>query len=92
MEVDLFQLKQFIMEMSEMGAIKACRQMCPAADEITRTEACRVAGDRRWLDRMIREKKLNAYRRSTSKNSKKYYSRSEIAALKAAERLSQERK
>ena len=48
--LDLFQLKQEIIDSAEIGAMKVIQFMYPALDEVCYSDACEIAGDRRWID------------------------------------------
>jgi hypothetical protein len=83
--MELKDYKDLVMEMATLGAQAALRLQTPAFDEVTQSEAYRIVGDRRWVDRHIKEGTLRPIRRGTAKNSPIFYSRLEIAALRIAE-------
>ena len=85
--VDLFDLKQQIMETTELAALAVLRLQNPSFDEIKSSEAYRVAGSERWLKYHVKKGNIRPARRGTAKNSPIYYSRLEIAALKKAETI-----
>ena len=91
MNIDLFQLKQQMLEMSQIGALAAYRMMNPAFDEVSYIEACQMAGSRHWLDHHIKAGNIAAHRSGTAKNSKKYFSRVEIYTLKQAEKITNQK-
>ena len=84
---DLFKIKQQIIEAGEIAAMGMVKIVYPAQDEVSYAEACRMVGDRRWVDFHERAGNLTPYRRHKGKNAKKYYSRMEISALKRAEAI-----
>ena len=87
MNIDLFQLKQEIVEASELAALGMVKIVYPAQDELSYVEACRLAGSRRWIDRHVKAGNLKTHRRGAAKNSKKFFSRMDIYALKKAEAI-----
>ena len=87
MNIDLFQLKQEIVEAGELAALGVVKIVYPAQDELSYVEACRMVGSRRWIDRHVKAGSLSTHRRGTAKNSKKFFSRMDIYALKKAEAM-----
>lgn len=85
--MDLFTLKQQILQMSELGAMAALKLQNPAYDEVKLSEAYKIAGSVRWLKFHIKKGNIKPIRRGTAKNSPIYYSRLDIAALKKAEQV-----
>lgn len=83
--MDLFTLKQHIMEATELAALAVLRLQNPSFDEVKSSEAYKIAGSVRWLRYHIKHGNIRPIRRGTAKNSPIYYSRLEIAALKKAE-------
>lgn len=83
--MDLFSLKQQIVEIAELAALAVAKQMGPAFDEVKFREAVKLSGSERWLKYHIKAGNLHPVRRGTAKNSPVYYSRLEIAALRKAE-------
>lgn len=83
--MDLFTLKQQIVETTELAALAILRLQNPSFDEVKLKEAYRIAGSERWLKYHIKHGNIRPIRRGTAKNSPIYYSRLEIAALKKAE-------
>jgi len=71
--------------MAVLGALATLKLQNPSFDEVTKSEAYKIAGSRRWLDGHIKKGNITPVRRGTAKNSPVYYSRLEIAALKEAE-------
>ena len=87
MNIDLFELKQQIIEAGEIAAMGMVKIIYPAKDEVCYSEACKMAGDRRWVDLHEKAGRLKSHRRGAARNSKKYYSRMDIYALKKAESM-----
>lgn len=84
--MDVFTLKQQIVEATELAALAVLRLQNPSFDEVKLTEAYKIAGSERWLKYHIKQGNIKPVRRGTAKNSPIYYSRLEIAALKKAEK------
>jgi len=82
---DIFTLKQQIIETTELAALAVLRLQNPSFDEVKMKEACKIAGSERWLRYHIKQGNIKPVRRGMAKNSPKYYSRLEIAALKKEE-------
>lgn len=85
MYADLFTIKQTIIEAGEIAALAVVKLLNPSFDDVKRSEAVKLAGSSRWLDYHEQKGNITAIRRGTAKNSPKYYSRLEIAAVKKAE-------
>ena len=85
--LDLFELKQTLIEAGELAALGMVKIIYPAQDELCYAEACEMAGSRRWIDFHERAGRLKTRRRGQAKNSKKFYSRMDIYALKKAETM-----
>lgn len=85
MEIDLFALKQAIIESGEVAALSVLKHLYPSFDEVKFEEAAKLAGSKRWLRFHIKEGNITQIRHGEAKNSPIYYSRREIAALKQAE-------
>lgn len=83
--MDIFTLKQTIIEAGEIAALAVVKQLNPSFDDVKRSEAVKLAGSSRWLDYHEKRGNIKAIRRGVAKNSPKYYSRLEIAAVKKAE-------
>jgi len=87
---DLFTLKQQIVEAGEIAALGMVKIVYPSKDEVCYAEACRMVGDKRWIDFHEKAGHLKPHRRGQARNSKKFYSRMDIYALKKAEVLQAE--
>lgn len=85
MYADIFTLKQTIIEAGEIAALAVIKQLNPSFDDVNYKEATELAGSRRWLDFHIKKGNITKIRRGTASNSRIYYSRLEIAAVKKAE-------
>ncbi|MDR1504665.1 MAG: hypothetical protein LBT43_19625 [Prevotella sp.] len=86
MNIDLFILKQAIIEASDVSVLGVLKYLYPAFDEVKFEEAVKLARSKRWLRYHIKEGNLTQIRHGEAKNSPIYYSRREIAALMQAER------
>lgn len=84
--MDLFTLKQHIMEVAELGAAATVKLQKPLSDEMTRRQAYEFAGEG-WIDRHTAAGNLHPVRRGNKSTSPIIYSRLEILALKQAEKL-----
>ena len=87
--IDLFTIKQAIIESSEFAAMQIIKNMYPDMDDLSYNKAFIVAGSngRRWLEYHIKHGNIHPTRRGTTKNSKLMFSRVEIHALKKAEQM-----
>lgn len=83
--MDIFGLKQTIMETTELAALAVLKLQNPSFDEVKYKEACKIAGSVRWLRYHIQAGNIKPIRRGNAKNSPIYYSRLEIAAVRKAE-------
>lgn len=85
MNIDLFTLKQAIIEASDVSVLGVLKHLYPAFDEVKFDEAVKLVRSKRWLRYHIRKGNLTQIRHGEAKNSPIYYSRREIAALMQAE-------
>lgn len=83
--MDLYTLKQIILDAAEVTALAVVRLQNPAFDDVKYAEAVKIAGSERWLKFHIKQGNIKPIRRGVAKNSPIYYSRLEIAAVKKAE-------
>lgn len=83
--MDLFTLKQQIIETTELAALAVLRLQDPSFDEVKLKDAYKIAGSERWLKYHIKLGHIKGTRRGVAKNSPIFFSRLEIAALKKAE-------
>jgi hypothetical protein len=83
--MDIFTLKQQIIDTTELAAMAVLRLQNPSFDEVKLSEAYVIAGSERWLKYHIKQGNIKPIRRGTAKNSPIFFSRLEIAALKKAE-------
>lgn len=83
--MDLFTLKQHLIETVELSALAMAKQMFPAFDDVKYEEAVKLAGSERWLRYHIKRGHIRPIKRGPAKNSPIYYSRLDIAATKRAE-------
>lgn len=80
------ELKEMLMDAARLGAAEIIQEQRPAADLISQKEAYeqfKAARVRRWVD----NGQIQSERVGTAKNSKRVYSRRELLALDAAERM-----
>jgi hypothetical protein len=85
MDADLVKMKNEIFDVSELAALQVLRLQSPGFDDVTLTEAYKVAGSEWWLRNHIKRGNIKGRRKGTAKNSPVYFSRTEIAALRKAE-------
>lgn len=85
MDIDLFRLKQAIIEASDVSVLGVLQHLYPAFDEVKFEEAVKLARSKRWLRYHIKAGTITQIRHGTAKNSPIYYSRREIAAVRMAE-------
>lgn len=83
--MDLFTLKQHLIETVELSALAMAKQMFPAFDDVKYEEAVKLAGSEHWLRYHIKRGHIRPIKRGPAKNSPVYYSRLDIAATKRAE-------
>ena len=85
--LDLFELKNLCMEMSELGVANYIKSQSPAKDIISQREAYRLFKEQRvkeWRSRGL----VTPIRNGSTIRSKLQYSRSELLAIDKSERLS----
>ncbi|HBG40216.1 MAG TPA: hypothetical protein DDW85_02230 [Porphyromonadaceae bacterium] len=86
--LELYELKNICMDMSELGAANYAKQVAPASDTISQREAYRQFGEarvKRWVSLHL----VNTTRSGSTIRSKKLYSRSELLSIEKAEKLKQ---
>lgn len=83
--MDIFTLKQKIIEASDVSVLGVLKYLYPAFDNVKFAEAVEIAGSERWLKYHIKKGNITKIRRGTAKNSPIFYSRREIAAVMMAE-------
>lgn len=84
--LELYELKNLCMEMSELGAAQYQKRTAPARDELTQREAYTQFGEakvKRWVAAGL----VCGQRDGRCKNSPKRYSRAELMAANQAEKL-----
>ena len=84
--IDLFTVKQQIVEAAEISALAIAKQMFPAYDNVKYEEAVKIAGSEHWLRYHIKKGHITPIHRGPAKNSPIFYSRLEIAATMKAEK------
>lgn len=85
--MDLFELKNLCMEMSELGVANYIKTQAPAKDLISQREAYRLFQEQRvkeWRSRGL----ITPIRMGETSRSKLQYSRSELLAIEKSEKLS----
>ncbi len=82
--IDLFTLKQEMMEMAQLAVLAFAKEAAPVSDELTTRQAYDKFG-RRWVDRQIQQGNIKGHRKGLAVNSPIIYSRLELMALKQAE-------
>ena len=84
--INNFELKQQIIEAGEIAVLAMVKMVYPAKDEISNREACKTYGEA-WIKFHLNAGNLKTHRRGQAVNSKKYFSRMDICALKKAETI-----
>lgn len=77
--MELYELKNIIMEMAELGAANYAKMIAPASDNLSQREAYRMFGEarvKRWAKAGI----IHKVRSGTTIRSKIIYSRAELMA------------
>lgn len=82
--IDLFTLKQEMMEMAQLAVLAITKESAPISDELTTRQAYEKFG-RRWVDRQIKQGNIKGRRKGPAVNSPVIYSRFELMALRQAE-------
>ena len=82
--IDLFTLKQEMMEMAQLAVLAITKESAPISDELTTRQAYEKFG-RRWVDRQIKQGNIKGHRKGPAVNSPVIYSRFELMALTHAE-------
>lgn len=82
MDISLFQLKELISEMTEVGYMRAVRQYEPHMDEVSRREVLgwfKILGlEPSFLEKMESEGLVKGKRKGAGKNSPVYYSKVKV--------------
>jgi len=84
--LELYEFKNLIMEMSEVGAANYAKTITPQTDTFSERQAFKMFGEtnvRRWVS----DGNINYKRVGPSKNSRKIYSYSQLLAIAKAEKL-----
>ena len=89
LEIDVNAIKRDIIESSEFAAMQIIKDFYPDLDIVSYAQACVLVGTngRSWLKKHIADGNICPIRKGTTKNSRIYFSRIEIHALKKAEEL-----
>ena len=85
--LELYELKNLCMEMSELGAAQYQKRTAPLQDELTQREAYSQFGEAR-VKRFVSAGLVSGQRDGRCKNSPKRYSRAELMAAIQAEKMS----
>jgi len=81
--LELFELKNICMEMSELGVANYVKRISPATDQISQREAYRLYGEARvkgWVHAGL----LTGKRNGSTTRSKILYSRAELMSIETA--------
>jgi hypothetical protein len=87
--LDLYQLKNMMMDMSELGALNCTKAIEPRSDIISQEQAFKKFG-RRTVQRWINKNVITHKRNGESQNSRKNYSYIELLACHRSEKLIKE--
>lgn len=84
--LELYELKNLCLEMSELGAAQYQKRTAPVKDELTQREAYSLFGEakvKRWVSAGL----VRGQRDGVCRNSPKRYSRVDLMAANQAEKL-----
>jgi hypothetical protein len=84
--LELYELKNLCMQMSELGAANYAKRVTPAKDSISQREAYRTFGEarvKRWVSMHL----VNPIRSGNATRSKFLYSMAELLAVDTSEKL-----
>jgi hypothetical protein len=82
---DLIELKNEIIQLSDVISAAALKSQSPASDEMSTRKAYAEFG-KEWIHYHIDKGNVKSIRKGPHKNSKKVFSRLELVALKEAEK------
>lgn len=83
MELELYQIKNMCMDMSELGAAHFAKLVTPAKDSISQREAYKMFGEAR-VKRWVSQDLLNPIRSGSTTRSKIIYSLAELITVEKA--------
>jgi hypothetical protein len=86
MEIELWELKNIVKAAAEEAVKKYIVAQNPTADEISERQAYREFGEG-WVNSQVSLGTIKPFRKGTSRNSKKLYSRAALTELKMENRL-----
>lgn len=84
--MDLYEIKNMIMQMSELGAANYAKRVTPAKDAISQREAYRSFGEarvKRWVSMHL----VNPIRSGNTARSKVIYSLAELISVETSEKI-----
>ena len=84
--LELYEFKNMIMEMSEIGVANYAKMVAPESDMLSEREAFRKFGEAK-VKEWVRSGNINFKRMGSGKNSKKNYSYSQLIAVAKAEKF-----
>lgn len=84
--MELYELKNIIMEMAEVGAANYAKMISPLTDNLSQREAYRQFGEAR-VKKWLKEGIIHKVRSGTTIRSKIIYSRAELMAADKSERI-----
>ena len=85
-QMELYELKNICMQMSELGAANYAKRVTPAKDAISQREAYKSFGEAR-VKRWVSINLVNPVRSGSYTRSKIIYSLAELLAIEASEKL-----
>lgn len=85
-QMELYEIKNMIMEMSEVGAASYAKLVTPEKDVLSQREAYRSYGEAR-VKRWVRQRLAHTTRSGSTVKSKIHYSRAELISIEKAEKL-----
>lgn len=84
--MEIFEIKNMIMQMSELGAANFSKRIAPAKDAISQREAYRSFGEAR-VKRWISQDLISSVRSGDTIRSKVLYSLAELISVETSEKI-----
>jgi hypothetical protein len=87
MRNDVFTIKELMIDCAEIGAAKVLKTLEPKSDELTQREAFEKFGQG-WVRDCVKRGLIKGQRKGPAKNSPVYFSKTELMAVRNAEKAS----
>lgn len=85
MITDLFFIKALMIDCAELGAANYAKSVQPKSDDLTKNQAYDKFGEG-WVKTCIKRELIKGKRKGPAKNSPIYFSRSELMAVRNAQK------